>query len=316
MNLPRIRLYLALAILAPPLFPAAGLAQEASEPASALSAALSAACRAEPSQFERYLTADSAAAFHGLPDDQKAAFLKRFSLSEETGKPLVSNSGTQNHPVVRCEAPGGTAEFRFGDERVHDNLAFIRVDVVDSEQTTFGLIHQDGAWRLLSLGLVMLDVPQLAKQWTEADFSLPRGSRCFDTQVAGRCRRNVPPGLWQVAGFARATRPPRPRGRFRRKLADLLDDELARASPAAIASATGLPPRRIVIRIRRKAAWFRDFRYAGNLWQGWTAVFLPRRCRYRSQRRINTEIWPRLPICSGTLVEQPSASRDAPPALQ
>ncbi len=102
-----------------------------------------------------------------MPADQRAAFLKRFSLSEEPGKALVT-SGPQNRPIVRCQAPGGTAEFRFGEERVHDNLAFIRVDVVDSEQTNFGLIREDGVWRLISLGLVMLDVPQLSKEWAKA----------------------------------------------------------------------------------------------------------------------------------------------------
>ena len=199
------------------LMPAAALAQSSdtpeSDPGTALSAALSAACRADPSQFEKYLTVDSAAAFHTLSAADRAAFLKRFSLSDDPGKALVSAS-QQNRTIVRCVTEGGTAEFRFGDQRVHDNLAFIRVDVVDSEQTTFGLVHEDGVWRLLSLGLVMLDVPQLAKQWGEADLVSREGNTVSQlSSLAGavetyrRAYGKLPDSLAQLG--------PRRRARFR-----------------------------------------------------------------------------------------------------
>jgi len=42
---------------------------------------------------------------------------------------------------------------------------------VNSEQTDFGLVRENGGWRLLSLGLVLLDIPQLAKQWAEQDIA-------------------------------------------------------------------------------------------------------------------------------------------------
>jgi hypothetical protein len=147
-------------------------AQEGHEadPASALSAALAAACRANQTQFANYLTADNATAFRALPDDQRVAFLKRFSLSDEPGRVLLS-SDPQNHPVVRCEAPGGTVEFQLGDARVRENLAYIHVGVVSSEQVEFGLVRENGGWRLLSLGLVLLDIPQLSKQWAEQDIA-------------------------------------------------------------------------------------------------------------------------------------------------
>ncbi len=41
--------------------------------------------------------------------------------------------------------------------------------VVDSEEATFGLIHEKQGWKLLSLGLVLFDIPQLSKQWAQAD---------------------------------------------------------------------------------------------------------------------------------------------------
>ena len=118
--------------------------------------------------FANYLTADSAAAFKALPADQRTQFLERFSLSDQPGRPLIS-ADDRNHTVVRCVAPAGTAEFRFGDARVHENLAFIPVSAVNSQQTEFGLVRESGGWRLVSLGLVMLDIPQLAKQWATGD---------------------------------------------------------------------------------------------------------------------------------------------------
>lgn len=147
-------------------------AQEAhnSEPAAALSAALAAACRANADQFAKYLTAENAAAFRALPEDQRAAFMKRLSLTDEAGKPLIS-ADPEQHTVLRCQTSAGSAEYRFGDTRVRENLAFIPVTVPGSHASEFGLVRETGAWRLLSLGLLLLDIPQLSKQWMEQDFA-------------------------------------------------------------------------------------------------------------------------------------------------
>jgi hypothetical protein len=162
----------AAAILAALFIPAAVAAQEdrPSDPASALAAALAAACRANATQFANYLTADNAAAFRALPEERRAAFLKRLSLADEAGKPLIS-SDPQNHTVLRCTAREGTSEFRFGDSRIRENLAFIPVAVVDAQQTKFGMVREGGEWRLLSLGLLLLDVPELSKQWAEGELA-------------------------------------------------------------------------------------------------------------------------------------------------
>ena len=141
-----------------------------SDPASTLADALAAACRANETQFANYLTAENAAAFRALPAKQQRAFLKRLSLGDEAGRPLLS-SDAQNHPVLRCVAPAGTAEFRFGDVRTNENLAFVIVGVVNGAQTQLGLVRESGAWKLLSLGLVLLDIPQLSKQWAESDLA-------------------------------------------------------------------------------------------------------------------------------------------------
>jgi hypothetical protein len=143
-------------------------AQEGSDPTAALSAAIVAACRNNESQFSNYLTADNAAAFRALPAERRSAFLKRFSLSDLPGKPL-SSTDQQNHALLLCQTPSGSVQYRFGAARVHENLAFIPVAVLDGEQAEFGLVRENGGWRLLSLGLVLLDIPQLAKQWVAED---------------------------------------------------------------------------------------------------------------------------------------------------
>jgi hypothetical protein len=159
------------------LIPASVTAQEdhRSDPASALAAALAAACRANGALFSNYLTAENAAAFRALPEDRQAAFLKRFSLADEPGRPLIS-SDPQNRTVLRCMAREGTSEFRFGDVHIHENLAFIPVTAVDAQQTEFGMVREDGQWRLLSLGLVLLDIPQLSKQWAEGELAAREAS--------------------------------------------------------------------------------------------------------------------------------------------
>jgi type II secretory pathway pseudopilin PulG len=138
------------------------------DPATALSGILAAACRANETEFASHLTSANAAAFRALPATQRNELMKRLSLSDEAGKPLIS-ADEQKHIVLHCRGAGGNVEFRFGATRVQENLAFIPVTVVDGAQADFGMVREGNSWRLLSLGLVLFDVPQLAKQWAQAD---------------------------------------------------------------------------------------------------------------------------------------------------
>jgi hypothetical protein len=139
-------------------------------PAAALSDALTAACVGNQAQFANDLTTESAAAFRALTSEKRAELIKRFALADQAGKPLLS-SDAQNHTVLRCETPGTTIEFRFGVARVHENLAFIPVTVVGGEKTDFGLVREGSSWRVLSVGLLLIDIPQLSKQWEKEEFA-------------------------------------------------------------------------------------------------------------------------------------------------
>lgn len=146
--------------------------QAPASPETALSEALSAACRQDATAFADVLTADNAAAYKGLPGAQRTAFMKRFVLLEEPGRPLLSTSA-DGRVVVRCEAPSIATEMRFGVARVRENLAFVPIEIPlpgePSRTITFGLVREGGNWKLLSAGLALLDIPAMAKQWEQAD---------------------------------------------------------------------------------------------------------------------------------------------------
>jgi hypothetical protein len=93
-------------------------------------------------------------------------------LLEEPGRVLLSTSD-KGQKIVRCESPSFTTEMRFGETRVRENLAFVPMEVPitgeDSRKITFGLVREGGNWKLLSVGLILLDVPTMAKQWDQAD---------------------------------------------------------------------------------------------------------------------------------------------------
>jgi hypothetical protein len=139
-------------------------------PSEALADILASACRLNDAQFSTHLAGDNTAAFRALPPSQRMKVMSRISLSDQPGKPLLVN-GADGQPALRCTGPGATVEYRLGVPRIHENLAFVPVSVVDGTDADFGLIKEAGGWHLLSVGLVLFDVPQLAKQWAVSDAS-------------------------------------------------------------------------------------------------------------------------------------------------
>jgi hypothetical protein len=154
------------------LFPAcpAALAQTeappvpANTPISALTEALSAACRQDAAEFSRYLTDSNSIAFNALSSDDRIALMERFILLDTRGRPLLTNNA-EGHPQLRCEALDATEEFTFDTPLTHDNLAYIPTIVADAHNIRIGLVREDGNWKLLSLGLLLIDIPSLQKEW-------------------------------------------------------------------------------------------------------------------------------------------------------
>jgi hypothetical protein len=220
---------LGLAVAAVAIAPSAH-AQEAnsSDPAAALTEALVAACRANETLFAKYLTAANSSAFLALPTEQRRTLLAHISLVDDAGKPLIS-SDVLNHSVVRCQTSKAVAEFRLGDPRVRENLAFIPVNAGEAHQSEFGLVREGGGWRLLSLGLVLLDIPQLSKQWAEQDLAAREDAivsilRAL-AEAVGTYRRafgKLPESLAQMG--------PAPENQVSPDQADLINEELAAGS--------------------------------------------------------------------------------------
>ena len=187
----------------PNLFAQAGQSPD-SGPAAALNAALAAACRENDSGFARYLTVANADSFHKLPADQRTAMMRRFVLLDVPGRPLLSVSA-QGQQVLLCEASDASSQFTFSAPRVHDNLAYIPIAVAGGDSIEFGLVREDGSWKLLSIGLLMIDVPQLQKQWAAQDLQ-NREQSAMDTlqdlaQAIGTYQRafgNLPQSLAQL----------------------------------------------------------------------------------------------------------------------
>lgn len=144
-------------------------------PAAALRDALAAACAQNQDEFSRYLTARNALAFNKFSAAARMAFLKRFVLLDEPGTPAIL-PGAAGTATIRCKTPSGAADIHIGAPNEQDNVALIPVEVRESGDTSgadairvqMGLVREKREWKLLSLGLVFLDLPALAVEWDKS----------------------------------------------------------------------------------------------------------------------------------------------------
>ena len=202
-------------------------AQDGTEtsPTAALTATLVAACRQNDEVFARYLPAESAVAFRALPSSQRRSLMRRLVTVDDAGSPLLS-SGSDGRVVLRCGSPSGTVELRYGAERVQDSLAFIPVEIPSTRSVEFGLVREGTSWRLLSVGLLLLHVPELARQWMTQELEA-REARTIaalrDLAEAVKTYRKafgmLPEGLAQLG--------PPPKAGASPEAAALVDEELA-----------------------------------------------------------------------------------------
>jgi hypothetical protein len=158
---------LALISCSPAVLVAAQQGQEA-DPVTALAAALLAACRQQESTFAIYLTAEGQRTFETLPQAYRIELMKRFSLLESAGRPTVTDDA-QGRKAVVCQTENARVELVAGPARIGENLAFVRLEAGPGRRTEIGLVREGGGWRLLSVGLLLLDLPELAKQWEAAE---------------------------------------------------------------------------------------------------------------------------------------------------
>ena len=145
-------------------------------PTAALRDVLSAACSQSHNEFVRFLTTRNKESFARLSAGSRVAFMKRFVLLNEPGKPTVT-SNPSGRPSVRCETPEVTTEMQIGGAEIRENVAFLPMELRDATDTTgttarrvtMGFVREDGEWKLLSLGLLLLDLPSLEMEWDRAE---------------------------------------------------------------------------------------------------------------------------------------------------
>jgi len=205
---------------------------QAGDAANSLASLLSAACREDSTDFAARLTADSALAFRALPAEKRNALMQRIVQLEAPGKPLLSSS-TDGNLILRCGTPVITIEMRFGATQLRENLAFIPIDIPSPGEGVrsirFGMVREAGDWKLLSVGLLLLDIPALEEQWNKSDLEAKEETAIDDLRDLARALdtyRNafgaLPDSLSQLG--------PAPRGGISPDAANLVDAELAAGS--------------------------------------------------------------------------------------
>ena len=145
-------------------------------PSAALKDVLAAACSQNQIEFVRFLTARNKEAFSRMTPSARVALMKRFVLLNEPGKSTTSINPS-GRPIVRCETPSVTTEMQIGGVEFRDNLAFLPMEVRDATDSSGAVVHQinmalvreEGEWKLLSLGVIFLDLPALEAEWDEAE---------------------------------------------------------------------------------------------------------------------------------------------------
>jgi len=159
------------AVTVPAVVPSA-----ATTPAAALRDVLSAACSQSQTDFARFLTARNKQAFARMTPLARIALMKRFVLLNEPGKPTASTNPA-GRPILRCQTPAVTTEMQIGGAELRDNIVFLPMELRDTtdptaatvRQITMGLVREDAEWKLLSLGLLLLDLPSLEAEWDAAE---------------------------------------------------------------------------------------------------------------------------------------------------
>jgi len=145
-------------------------------PAAALKAVLSAACSQNQTEFLRFLTARNREAFSRMTPLARVALMKRFVLLNEPGRPTAS-ANPAGRPMLRCQTPDVTTEMQIGGAELRDNIAFLPMELrgatdttgANVHQITMGMVREEGEWKLLSLGLLLLDLPALEVEWDAAE---------------------------------------------------------------------------------------------------------------------------------------------------
>jgi hypothetical protein len=170
------RACLALTSLLLPIRANAASQTQQSGPVDTLRDVLMAACSHDSQKFAANLTARNSSAFIRMTPAAQTSLLRRFVLLNDPGIARAENAEGGNLTVF-CVTPQLTSQMEIAKPEVRDNLAYLPLLVKDatdsadssSKRVIMGLVREDGQWKLLSLGVLLLDLPTLAEEWDKAE---------------------------------------------------------------------------------------------------------------------------------------------------
>ncbi|MFZ0821970.1 MAG: hypothetical protein WAM91_18045 [Candidatus Acidiferrales bacterium] len=195
------------------------------DPTATLAEMFSVACRQDAGRFPEYLTQTNAAFYKQLPNEQQIGLLRRLVQLQDAGRALLTTDSS-HRTVVRCETPSLTAQIHIGTPRVDQNIAFVPVELTPDRKVDFGMVLNSNGWKFISLGLLMIDLPQLAAEWAVQDMgtredaamtAMRKVAAAIDTY--NKAFEKLPDSLAQLG--------PAPKEGISDEAAGLLDAELA-----------------------------------------------------------------------------------------
>jgi hypothetical protein len=208
-------------------------AEAKEDPAVVLRAVMIAACAQNSTDFSRTLTTRNADAFVHLTPAARVTLLKRFVLLDKAGTPKSAENSSGN-TVVQCATSEITTKMVIGKAEVLDNLAYVPLTVQDASETSgdsahqiiIGMVRENGQWKLLSLGLLMLDLPTLGEEWDRAEIKVNEQAAIADlkklidaVETYRKTYTRLPESLAMLG--------PAPQGQTKSDKAGLVEPELA-----------------------------------------------------------------------------------------
>jgi len=147
-------------------------------PSAALRDLLAAACAHDETRFEQFLTNRNAESFSRLTPAARVELMKRFVLLDGVGKPALSANSSGRYSI-RCTTSDGAADIQLGGTDLRDNLALLPVDIRDASDANaptggdphhvlMGLVRENSSWKILSVGMLFLDLPSLEVEWDQS----------------------------------------------------------------------------------------------------------------------------------------------------
>jgi hypothetical protein len=148
-------------------------------PSAALRDLLAAACAHDEASFEKFLTARNAESFTRLAPAARVELMKRFVLLDGAGKPALS-ANPVGRPTIRCATPDGAAEIQLGGVDLRENIALLSLDIRDVSELPsgdphhilMGLVRENSSWKILSIGMLFLDLPSLEVEWDQSSIGV------------------------------------------------------------------------------------------------------------------------------------------------